>query len=88
MSENEFERGATGSTFTELYEAGLMKPGSLIMMSGGMLPCKVVELTLSKPGKTGWPKAYIKARDIFTNKNYEEIVRRNIDKISQPLITT
>ena len=85
MSENEFERGDAGATITELHEAGRMKPGSLIMMVNATFPCKVVDFSTAKPGKHGSAKAMIKAKDIFTNKQYEETFGTG-DMIPRPLV--
>ena len=71
MSENEFEKGDAGATNTRLAEAGRMKPGSLIIMKE-LHPCKVTAFSTAKPGKHGSAKAMITAKDIFTDKQYEE----------------
>ena len=70
-SENEFEQGDAGSSNTELLEAGRRKPGSLLMMKE-QFPCKVTSFSTAKPGKHGSAKAMITAKDIFTDKQYEE----------------
>ena len=84
MSDNEFEKGDAGSSLTELSEAGRMKPGSLIMMKGEF-PCKVVSFSTAKPGKHGSAKAMITAKDIFTDKQYEETFGTG-DMIPRPIV--
>ena len=84
MSDNEFEKGDAGSSKTELAEAGRMKPGSLIMMKGEF-PCKVTAFSTAKPGKHGSAKAMITAKDIFTDKQYEETFGTG-DMIPRPIV--
>ena len=84
MSDNEFEKGDAGSSLTELSEAGRMKPGSLIMMKGEF-PCKVTAFSTAKPGKHGSAKAMITAKDIFTDKQYEETFGTG-DMIPRPIV--
>ena len=84
MSDNEFEKGDAGSSLTELAEAGRMKPGSLIMMKGEF-PCRVTAFSTAKPGKHGSAKAMITAKDIFTDKQYEETFGTG-DMIPRPIV--
>ena len=84
MSDNEFEQGDAGSSTTELYEAGRMKPGSIIMLKGEF-PCKVVSFSTAKPGKHGSAKAMITGKDIFTDKQYEETFGTG-DMIPRPVV--
>ena len=85
MSENEFEQGESGALNTELAEAGRMKPGSLIMMKE-QFPCKVTAFSTAKPGKHGSAKAMITAKDVFTDKQYEETFGTG-DMIPRPIIS-
>ena len=84
-SENEFEQGDSGALNTELAEAGRMKPGSLIMMKE-TFPCKVTAFSTAKPGKHGSAKAMITAKDIFTDKQYDETFGTG-DMIPRPIVT-
>ena len=84
MSDNEFEQGDSGASNVELAEAGRMKPGSLIMMKGEF-PCKVTAFATAKPGKHGSAKAMITAKDIFTDKQYEETFGTG-DMIPRPVV--
>ena len=84
-SENEFEQGDSGALNTELAEAGRMKPGSLIMMKE-QFPCKVTAFSTAKPGKHGSAKAMITAKDIFTDKQYDETFGTG-DMIPRPIVT-
>ena len=84
-SENEFETGDSGALNTELAEAGRMKPGSLIIMKE-QWPCKVTAFSTAKPGKHGSAKAMITAKDVFTDKQYDETFGTG-DMIPRPIIT-
>lgn len=83
--DNQFEQGDAGASITELAEAGRMKPGSLIMMKE-TFPCKVTAFSTAKPGKHGSAKAMISAKDIFTDKQYDETFGTG-DMIPRPLVT-
>ena len=83
--ENEFETGDSGALNTELAEAGRMKPGSLIIMKE-MFPCKVTAFSTAKPGKHGSAKAMITAKDVFTDKQYDETFGTG-DMIPRPIVT-
>ena len=85
MSENEFDQGESGALNTELAEAGRMKPGSYIIMKE-QWPCKVTAFSTAKPGKHGSAKAMITAKDIFTDKQYEETFGTG-DMIPRPIVT-
>ena len=85
MSENEFEQGESGALNTELAEAGRMKPGSYIIMKE-QWPCKVTAFSTAKPGKHGSAKAMITAKDIFTDKQYEETFGTG-DMIPRPIVS-
>ena len=82
--ENQFEKGDSGALTTELKEAGRMKPGSLIIMKE-QFPCKVTAFSTAKPGKHGSAKAMITAKDIFTDKQYEETFGTG-DMIPAPIV--
>merc|ERR1719319_164180 len=83
-SENEFDTGDSGALNTELAEAGRMKPGSLIIMKE-QWPCKVTAFSTAKPGKHGSAKAMITAKDVFTDKQYDETFGTG-DMIPRPII--
>ena len=84
-SDNDFEQGDAGALNTELAEAGRMKPGSLIMMKEGVFPCKVTAFNTAKPGKHGSAKAMVTAKDVFTDKQYEETFGTG-DMIPRPIV--
>ena len=84
MSDNEFEAGDSGALNTELADAGRMKPGSLIIMKE-TFPCKVTAFSTAKPGKHGSAKAMITAKDIFTDKQYDETFGTG-DMIPRPIV--
>ena len=83
-SENEFDTGDSGANITELKEAGRMKPGSVIIMKE-QFPCKVTAFSTAKPGKHGSAKAMITAKDIFTDKQYDETFGTG-DMIPAPIV--
>ena len=85
MSDNEFIQGDSGAANITLVEAGRRKPGSLLMMKGEF-PCKVTNMSTAKPGKHGSAKAMIVAKDIFTDKQYEETFGTG-DMIPAPVVT-
>jgi translation initiation factor 5A len=84
MSDNEFEVGDSGAANITLVEAGRRKAGSLLMMKEEF-PCKVTNLSTAKPGKHGSAKAMIVAKDIFTDKQYEETFGTG-DMIPAPVV--
>jgi translation initiation factor 5A len=51
-------------------KAGSLKKGGFIQIRGH--PCKIVEITTSKPGKHGHAKATILAVDVLTGEKLEE----------------
>ena len=83
-SGEDFDKGDSGASTTELAEAGRMKPGSLIMMKE-TFPCKVTAFSTAKPGKHGSAKAMISAKDIFTDKQYDETFGTG-DMIPRPIV--
>ena len=85
MSDNEFEQGDAGAANITLEEAGRRKAGSLLMMKEEV-PCKVTNLSTAKPGKHGSAKAMVVAKDIFTDKQYEETFGTG-DMIPCPVVT-
>ena len=82
--ENEFIQGDSGAADIQLVEAGRRKPGSLLMMKEEW-PCKVTQFSTAKPGKHGSAKAMITAKDIFTDKQYEETFGTG-DMIPAPVV--
>lgn len=52
--------------------SALRKGGYMLMQKKH--PCKVIDITTSKPGKHGSAKAHIVGHDIFTGRRHEEIV--------------
>ena len=83
--DNEFEVGDAGVSNTELVDAGRRKIGSLVMMKI-VKPCRVTAFATAKPGKHGSAKAMITAKDIFTDRQYEETFGTG-DMIPAPVVT-
>ena len=84
MADEEFENTDAGASKTEKVESQRLKNGSLVMMKG--FPCKVTDVSTAKPGKHGSAKAMITAKDIFTDKQYEETFGTG-DMIPAPIVT-
>lgn len=84
------------SPFTNLCECSTLKIDDYVIIKTH--PCRVklllfgfrfwqiVEITHSKPGKTGRPKTYVIGLDIFTNKKYEEVFLR-CHNVERPIVT-
>jgi len=68
--DEEFEAVDAGASDTVPIQAGSVKHGSFICISGR--PCKVVAYSTSKTGKHGHAKAAITGIDIFNGKKYED----------------
>jgi translation initiation factor 5A len=68
--DEEFEAVDAGASDTVPIQAGSVKHGSYICISGR--PCKVVAYSTSKTGKHGHAKAAITGIDIFNGKKYED----------------
>ena len=83
--DNEFIKGENAGSAVGVVEAGRAKPGTLVMMKE-TFPCKVTAMNTAKPGKHGSAKAMIVAKDIFTDKQYEESFGTS-DMIGAPLVT-
>merc|ERR1740117_930000 len=60
-------------------------PGKVLMMKD-VFPCKVTAFATAKPGKHGSAKAMVTAKDIFTDKQYEETFGTG-DMIPAPIVT-
>ena len=83
-SENEFETGISGALNTELADSSRMKPGSLIMMKS-QFPCRVTGFAKVKQGKHGTAKAMIVAKNIYTDRQYEETFAAG-EMIARPIV--
>ncbi|KAJ5214991.1 eukaryotic elongation factor 5A hypusine DNA-binding OB fold domain-containing protein [Penicillium chermesinum] len=61
---------ADGSTTFSAQCSTLTRNSYVVLKSR---PCKIVEVSTSRPGKHGHAKVHIVALDIFTGKKYEEV---------------
>jgi translation initiation factor 5A len=61
-----------GASLTYPSQASALRKGGYVVLNKTR-PCKVVELSVSKPGKHGHAKVNITAIDIFTSKKYNHI---------------
>ncbi len=60
-----------------------LKPGHFIMIDGE--PCKVMDITISKPGKHGSTKARVEAIGLFDRRKHELLAPASGDA-EQPVI--
>lgn len=77
-SDEEFHKEVEGGQIKP-SKIGNLSKGDHILIKG--YPCKIIEVTKSKPGKHGHAKANVTATDIFTGKKYEtsESTGHNVD---------
>jgi translation initiation factor 5A len=61
-----------------------LKPGHFVMSEDGE-PCKVVDITISKPGKHGSTKARVDVMGIFDGRR-RSILRPASDELEAPII--
>ena len=67
-SDEEFHKEVQGGQ-TKPSKIGNLSKNDHILIKG--YPCKIIDVTKSKPGKHGHAKANVTAVDIFTGKKYE-----------------
>ena len=63
--------GDAGASKTCPAQCSSLRKGGHVMIKGR--PCKIVEMSTSRPGKHGHAKAHLIGIDIFTSKKYEDI---------------
>jgi len=68
----------------KIVEVRELKKGSYIVIDNE--PCKIVNMTSSKPGKHGSAKVRIEAASIFDNKKHQ-LLTSGGDKAEVPIIT-
>merc|ERR1712083_87867 len=78
-----FESADSGASDTYPQQAGEIRKGSYLMITGH--PCKCQEVSTSKTGEHGHAEAHIVALDIFTGKNYEDL-RPTSHNLSVPFV--
>lgn len=61
-----------------------MKPGQFVMSEDGE-PCKIMDITISKPGKHGSTKARVDVMGIFDGRR-RSILRPSSDELDVPII--
>jgi len=71
MSDDDFEvrHVDTGATDATSIPVNKLKKGGYVLIEGR--PCRVVDISQSKPGKHGPAKANIAGTDIFTGRRFE-----------------
>jgi len=80
----DFEGADAGSALSIPQEAGQVRKGGYLVVKGR--PCKVEEVTHSKPGKHGSAKCNFACADIFNNKKYQDMMPAS-QGCMQPIIT-
>lgn len=70
MSDDEFQKGESGSSKTYPEAGGSLKKGAYAILKDH--PCRITDISTSKAGKHGHAKASVVGVDIFTNKKYED----------------
>jgi translation initiation factor 5A len=67
-----FNTAGAGASFTYPSQASTLRKGGFVVLSKTR-PCKIIDLSVSKPGKHGHAKVNLIAIDIFTSKKYDHI---------------
>jgi translation initiation factor 5A len=60
-----------------------IRKGGYMVMNNGKSPCKVIEISKSKPGKHGSAKIRFMGLDIFTDRKYDALAGSH-DKVDVP----
>ncbi len=71
MSDDFSTGDATASLTTPTQASSLRKGGYVVM--GCTHPCKIADISTSKPGKHGHAKVKIVGYDIFTHQKYDDV---------------
>ena len=61
----------SGASLTYPVQASALRKNGFAMLKGN--PCKIVDMSTSKPGKHGHAKILVVGLDLFTGKKYEEL---------------
>lgn len=69
---DEVDAADAEASLTERVKASSLRVNGYVMLSGN--PCKVVAMSVSKPGKHGHAKIHMFGVDVFTSKKYEGII--------------
>ena len=68
---------------TELVSVGSLKVGKLVVIDGE--PCRIVNISVSKPGKHGSAKARVEGISLFTG-NKKNFIKGTGDKVEIPIV--
>jgi len=67
-----FDTANAGASLTYPSQASALRKGGYVVLNKTR-PSKIVELSVSKPGKHGHAKVNITAIDVFTSKKYDHV---------------
>ena len=68
---------------TELVSVGSLKVGKLVVIDGE--PCRIVNISISKPGKHGSAKARVEGISLFTG-NKKNFIKGTGDRVEVPIV--
>ena len=70
--EDDFSTGSASASLTTPAQASSLRKGGFVLL-GGTHPCKIADVSTSKPGKHGHAKVKLVGYDIFTHQKYEDV---------------
>lgn len=82
--EFEVNEGTSGAAAYDFVQTSTLKKGSYVLIKGQ--PCKIDNISTSKPGKHGSAKCHIIAKNIFTQKKLEMISQAHAQE-KAPIVT-
>lgn len=68
----DFSAGNASASLTTPAQASSLRKGGYVLL-GRTHPCKIAEISTSKPGKHGHAKVKLTGYEIFTHQKYEDV---------------